>query len=346
MKKHVHPFRVIVAVSCIGSGIVASLLALIGPIAQESNFFSYYINLAVGPISDAFSFLFVFCFAAIFSFLAFSLFANAFYHKRDPHEFFSWDFLKKNIRLLGRGLGELMLEAGPVILTFVFVSLAMASINPVNATHLIDDRVVEWDRALLNSYPFISFTNISWPGWFIRIVAFSFMDLPVFIIAFSLYVFAFQRKIFREMAAVFCFSLVLMLFLWQIFPVLSPHDRYLDNVYNLPNSPSMNEALKKYEPQPLIEKFLSEMRERKNQSLGGTMPTSTLPSAHVAWATLLVYYVWRVKKQLLLLFFPIAFLSTIGTFLFAQHYFVDVPAGIAVMMFAIYLVRFTNRKHK
>jgi membrane-associated phospholipid phosphatase len=321
-------------------GALASILAIVGPVASEANFFSYYVSLAIGPVRDGFFMMIAFLFVAALLYVAFSLIASAFYHQRNPYEFFSHEFLLRSARAVGRGLLDILLVGGPVVLTFIFICLIMAYVNPVNATRLIDDQVVEWDRAITGGYPFIVLQNIQYPSWFIQEVKFSFMDLPVVLIGFSLLVFFFFRAKFEEMAAVFCLNLVIMIFLWQIFPVLSPHDRFIDNVYQLPSPPAVEEVLRSnYKPQPQLQDLLKGVRAKKDQNLGGVMPTSTLPSAHVAWATLLVYFAYRTKKWFLIFLLPVALLSSLGTVLFAQHYFVDVPAGVLAMALSIYLVQ-------
>lgn len=339
----IHPWRVVVYTCMVGTGALLSLLALIGPVADESDFFSYYINLAVGPLFQTFLSFFLVVFCCLFIYGAFLFFSSAF-SSLDPTRFFSKEFLLKIVHVGVREFSSMLSIMVPVIFTFLFVSVSMSYINPVNATRLIDIRVASWDYALFGFHPFIVFQSISYPNWFVWLVDFSFMNLPVFLILSSVYVFFRDRRVFEEIAAVFCLSLILMIFFWQIFPVLSPHDRFIDNVYHLDVPQDIAEGLaREYRPQPMIQSFLESIRDRKNESLGGVMPTSTLPSAHVAWATLLVYYAFRVKKKSLIILFPIALFSTIGTVLFAQHYFVDVPGGILVMGLSIWIIRVLGR---
>jgi len=118
---------------------------------------------------------------------------------------------------------------------------------------------------------------------------------------------------------------------------MSPHDRFIHNVYDLSIPTSVEPYLESYVPHQEIATFLDGMRERKKDL--SVMPTSTFPSAHVAWGAFLVYYAYRVQRWLVVLALPFAIFSSIGTFLLAQHYFVDLPAGILVAVVAIYIVR-------
>ena len=131
---------------------------------------------------------------------------------------------------------------------------------------------------------------------------------------------------------------------WVLFPVMSPHDRFIDNVYDLPVSGSIERHLEAYDPPEEVSSFLERTRASKNGL--SVWPTSTLPSAHVAWAIFLVYYAWRVSRWWGLLAAPIALLSTLGTVLLAQHYFVDIPAGMAAAILAIVATSYAAKAQK
>jgi len=141
----------------------------------------------------------------------------------------------------------------------------------------------------------------------------------------------------KEAAGAFFLSLIILFIVWFLFPVLSPQDRFLDNVYELPVPGFVEQYVVSYAPSEEIKEFLARMREAK-QDLS-VFPTNTFPSAHAVWGVLLVYYSARLSRWLLLGTLPLAVLSSIGTFLFAQHYFVDLLAGIMAAVFSIALVR-------
>ena len=131
---------------------------------------------------------------------------------------------------------------------------------------------------------------------------------------------------------------------WFTFPVLSPHDRFIDNVYELPLSSRVQGYIAGYQPQKEIVAFLEGMRKSKENL--SVLPTSTFPSAHVAWAVLLVYYAWRFEPWFGLTMLPFAVLASLGTFLFAQHYFADLTTGILVSLLSILIVGWFVRKQK
>ena len=131
---------------------------------------------------------------------------------------------------------------------------------------------------------------------------------------------------------------------WALFPVMSPHDRFIDNVKDLPVSGFIGTHLESYNPHEEIASYLDRIRASKDGL--SVMSTATLPSGHVAWGVFIVYYAWRVFRWWGLLAAPIVLLSTLGTVLFAQHYFVDVPAGIAVAIFSIVAASYAAKAQK
>jgi membrane-associated phospholipid phosphatase len=76
------------------------------------------------------------------------------------------------------------------------------------------------------------------------------------------------------------------------------------------------------------------------------LPTSTIPSAHIFWASIVGYYLFRTKKWLGWITLPVLLASSFGTVLLAQHYFLDIPAGMAVAAIAIWLAEGIGREKK
>lgn len=246
------------------------------------------------------------------------------------------EFLKflKNVLVIG----------APFVIAFYSMTSALGQMNLFNSTRLRDELLFGWDVLLTGTFPPLSLGSFAYPDWFIQGVIGSFMYLvPVFTI-FAAYVFLAHQKLFREAAGAFFVGILILFLGWLIFPVMSPHDRFMDNVYDLPIPLSVQAYVDNYVPHQGIAAFLEGMRERKETL--SVMPTSTFPSAHVAWAGFLVYYAYRVNRWLAVLALPFAALSSIGTFLLAQHYFVDLPAGILVAVISIWVARWMARKQE
>lgn len=255
-------------------------------------------------------------------------------------------FTSKNIRSFFLKtlvlLRNLSFAGLPFLLSFSVLTMALGPLNSFNATRLRDELLFSWDVFLTSTFPPLSLASFQYPSWFVLAAEKSFFYLvPVFIM-FGAYLFFARQRLFREAASAFSLAGIIMFAGWTLFPVLSPHDRFIDNVYNLPISAEVQAYVDAYHPQEEIKMFLEEMRDGKKNS--SVLPTSTFPSAHVAWAGLFVYYAWRAHRWLLVGVVPFAVLSSLGTFFFAQHYFVDFPAGIGVAAVSIFVAFFTAKK--
>lgn len=255
-----------------------------------------------------------------------------------PPAVFSWQqmlvYLKKSFSRVAKDL----LQAGiPFVLAFFTLTLAIRQLNVFNAARLQDELLVGWDIFLTHTFLPFTIASIHYPAWFVTAVDFSFGYLGGILALFAAYLFQTRQSLFREAGGAFFLGLMIMFIGWMLFPALSPQDRFLDNIYELPVEESIEPYMAAYHPQEEITVFLEEVRGQK--ALLQFLPTTTMPSAHVAWALLLVYYSYRAFRWLIVLFLPFAILSSIGTVLFAQHYFVDIPAGIAIGFLSIWVAR-------
>ena len=260
----------------------------------------------------------------------------------DPAAFFSRDSMLRAIRALGELLKNALFVGIPFLFAFYTFGLALGQLNLFNAARLQDGLLLQWDVFLTRTFPPLSLASLRYPEWFVKAVDVSFLYLPSALAVFGAYLFQARHKLFREAAGAFFLSAVVMFAFWIVFPVMSPHDRFIDNVYRLPTPASAQSYVDAYHPQEEIASFLQRMREDKKGL--SVFPTSTFPSAHVVWAVFLMYYSWRVSRWLVFISVPFALFSSVGTVLFAQHYFVDVPAGILVSAFSIWIVRWMTRK--
>lgn len=272
------------------------------------------------------------------------LWAKAMISGADPAAVFSFSRLKTLFPRLRSFVKNILLVGVPSALAFYGTSSALAQMNIFNAGRLRDELLFRWDVLLTGTFPPFTAASLHYPGWFVQAVETSFFYLVPILTIFGAYLLIANQQLFRQAVGAFFLGLMVLYMGWLVFPVLSPHDRFVDNVYELPAVEAVGPYLANYQPQKEIGAFLANMRENKEEL--SVLPTSTFPSAHVAWATLLVYYAWRLWRPLVIAALPFAALSSIGTFLFAQHYFVDFPAGILVSASAIYVVWWLARKQQ
>lgn len=231
-----------------------------------------------------------------------------------------------------------MLLILPAILFVTIAALAMGEANRFALARLKDGMVIGYEHALFGNYVFAALGAVQYPHWLIASIIFSFENMALGLIIASVILSYIARDRFRELLVAFCVGILVMIPIWLMIPALSPQDRFIDNVYALPMPSQIAIAVANYHPQPEIVAFLQSIRNGKADL--PAMPTSTFPSAHVFWATLAGYYLFRAKtwrRWLGWIALPFLLASTFGTVLLAQHYFIDVPAGLAVAAFAIWL---------
>jgi hypothetical protein len=226
----------------------------------------------------------------------------------------------------------------PAVFFLTIVSFAMGEANMFAPAHLHDQLVIGWEHAIFGAYVFAALGAIHYPHWLIEFIIFSFQNMALILIGVGIFLSYVSRERFRELLVAFCIGILAMVPLWLMLPVLSPQDRFINDVYKLPNPPQLALAIADYHPQPEIASFLQSIRKDKTGL--PALPTSTIPSAHVFWAAITGYYLFRARRPwrwLGWIVLPFLIASTFGTMLLAQHYFMDVPAGLTIAALSIWL---------
>ncbi len=234
---------------------------------------------------------------------------------------------------LRQGLINLVKLVIPVSLNLILFSYIVGHINFINRNRLIDTTLASVDHWLTGAYLFVSLQNLKLPLWFVKGVILSFANLPLFMVFCAAVAYLKDKLVFSKYAVAFFTSIVLMVPIWLSVPVMSPQDRFIDNVYNLADPPRISSALNHYEPMHPVKSFLKQMRLSKVGLVD--MPTTTFPSSHAAWATLVLIYLFEASSIAGILMAPFLILSTFGTFYLAQHYFVDAPTGIIIGLLSV-----------
>ncbi len=234
----------------------------------------------------------------------------------------------------GRALDTLKLVI-PILLFLILFPYVVGSINSINRYRLIDNQLAALDYLLTGTYPFLSLGSMKLPPWFVKAIIFSFVNLPFFLVLLAFLSYRKNKLVFSKYAVAFFGSIMLMIPIWLTVPVMSPQDRFIDNVYNLKTPESVERGVESFHPQPGLKSFLPRMR--KSKAGLSVMPTTTFPSSHAAWATIACIYMFETSVAAGLVLAPFLLLSTLGTFFLAQHYFVDAPAGILVGLVAVIL---------
>ncbi len=238
-----------------------------------------------------------------------------------------------------------MLQLGvPILINLILFTYVVGHVNAINRTRLIDAKLASVDHYLTGTYPFISLETLRFPDWLVETIVLSFVNLPFFLAFGAVVAYRKSRLVFAKYAIAFFTSIVLMIPVWLAVPVMSPQDRFIDNVYHLSVPAGVEEALDSYAPAAPVRAFLAQMRKSKGEL--AIMPTTTFPSSHAAWATIVMVYLFEASVVAGTVTAPFLVLSTFGTFYLAQHYFVDAPAGVIVGILSVVISSLTFRKWK
>ena len=92
-------------------------------------------------------------------------------------------------------------------------------------------------------------------------------------------------------------------------------------------------------PRPQNDEFLDRLEVLQSDPKAGRYLVSTLPSPHVAWGILVVWFGVGLYSRSVLVLLPWGVLNCVGAIYSLQHYAVDAVAGIIVAFIAIFLVR-------
>jgi hypothetical protein len=310
-----------------------------GLAAASFGAFEYYFGIVISSLREALLF-------ALYFLIIFLVFLVAVSNAKNL-----WNALRRNGKMpmmLGKSsVREAVREAfgilwkglsaiAPAIFFVVLLSVVLSRINALDRFRLVDVRAIGLEYALFGNYVFAALGNFRYPSWFLNTIIFSFENMSGAVIITAFIICAFHHEKLRELVATFCLSMFLSVVMWIVFPALSPQDRFIDNVYKLPVPTSVLAAIQNYHPQREISDFLLSVRKEKAELVD--LPTSTIPSAHIIWAVLAGYYLWRTRRWLGWIALPFLIASSFGTVLFAQHYFIDIPLALLISGVSVWIV--------
>ena len=329
--------------------ICASLLALMiallsffhVAVPQKESYLAFYADSIVSDSENWIAYIFAFlCFGGlVFTFLGWMKTENG--PVKERWKSFAEDLGRKTSRL-PKAVFDLFKLTFPILLNLILFSYVVGYVNAINRHRLIDSKLASVDFWLTGTYPFLKLETIRFPAWLIEAVEFSFSNLTVFLVLAAVITYLKNKTAFSKYAVAFFASILMMVPIWLAVPVMSPQDRFIDNVYHIKDPPRIASELRHFSPVPQVQTFLEEMR-RSKEGLD-VMPTTTFPSSHAAWATIAFIFLLEASGAASIFFAPFLILSTLGTFYLAQHYFVDTPAGILIGIISAVFVSFLFRE--
>lgn len=145
---------------------------------------------------------------------------------------------------------------------------------------------------------------------------------------------------FFKMFLAFFIVVIISVPSWVLFPVIIPHQAYIDNILNTSIPYSMQAALSTYSPNKTLENFLESVKipESLYKSKDKFFGITGMPSMHIAWSVLILYFGVKLWRPLAVLLIPYFLLNAISTLYTLEHYTIDVFAGIIAGVISIWLV--------
>ncbi len=125
--------------------------------------------------------------------------------------------------------------------------------------------------------------------------------------------------------------------LWFLFPAVSPFDAYIDNVLHIQAPLYLQGTLSAYQPNEHLTAFFTSMADLNIKTDNQFFAITTMPSMHIAWALLILFFGVKIYRPMALLLVPYFFLNAIATVYLLQHYAIDIPAGLMVGIISIWI---------
>lgn len=150
--------------------------------------------------------------------------------------------------------------------------------------------------------------------------------------------------LFYKMALAFALTTFLSLPFWYALPALTPLNGYTDNILRAPIPAPIKRYVSSYQYSAPLAAYLAWPRSFQKDYGKQFFDATTIPSMHVAWATVALYFGIQALPVLGLVLIPYFILNFIGAIYTLQHYAVDTIAGMLVAVAGIILAIFLSRR--
>jgi hypothetical protein len=202
--------------------------------------------------------------------------------------------------------------------------------------------LMEADRKLFGAYvPFwFQSAQNTWRDFFDSLSALFiavYLKLDIIFGAAFILLLAVDSRIFYQTLLAFILCMALSLPFWFFFPALSPLEGYLDNILDISIPPDIEREIENYRPNSGLQNFFTAIR-RLDSERSSFLAITTIPSMHVAWTTILLYFGIKLSAFLGIILVPYSVFNFIASIYTMQHYAVDAFAGVFIALVAIILV--------
>lgn len=202
-----------------------------------------------------------------------------------------------------------------VLLAFSTFTIALGALTLSCQNRLMNQEFFIWEEQFFGVQPFIWFHTLANPFYHLMyllseviIQCFMSFSMMVGVTLIILYIWGKKKDFLAYVAAGFI-GCIMGFFFWYAYPINSPNNFYIDH----------NKMPGEFNPPQNVLDLQAEIRDDQR----AIHPISTFPSMHTMWAIMIVYYLAKVKKEILYLGVPWLVFLILGTAYLAQHYFVD-----------------------
>lgn len=204
------------------------------------------------------------------------------------------------------------------------------------------------DYTIFGAYVPLAIQSFPYPAWLAHTLLWSYINLSLVFSLVTLLVLIKSKRMFRQLIMGFILIPILSLPFWLWYPAIPPAEMYQANKLNLAYPPVLSSYIHTHLDRinPQLKTLLTRIEPYETQPQFGLYDTTSFPSMHIAWATLIVYAAATVEPLTLIALVPWWAFNALGAIYTMQHYAVDALGGVAISILAIVIVRALYRLEK
>ena len=164
------------------------------------------------------------------------------------------------------------------------------------------------------------------------------LDIALFILFF------FKTRLCIQFICAFFLCAIISMPFWYLFPSISPMIAYFEPILFQDISTNVESALHTYSPLPQLEQALQSSVEYRSSVRDTSLIVTTIPSMHIAWSFLVVFYLIAFSRVLALVVVPFFILNSLSTIITMHHYAIDTLGGILVAIVAIFITKIISER--
>lgn len=253
------------------------------------------------------------------------------YHKEQKKVFLELGVLFGNIAIP-------LITLTAVLSSLFFVTVLLTYISPESVFEMsrkfmfIDQRISGPLSPFSIAQYFSQWSSIDW------LLVFVYANLGLVITLSMIVFFIANTQILRKFLLTLFVVCLLSVPFWYEYPVISPYELYMRNIFQLDSSDPFYREAKEIPLASSNYEFLKYSEGVGSNVEKGTFLVTTFPSMHIAWGTLVAFYVISLLPLSAIIVIPWWIVNTISVVYTLQHYTIDIPAGIIAAFVTMFIV--------